>query len=215
MKEKAILLRKQGYSYTYIQTKIPVAKSTLSEWLTDIQFIPNTYTIQTIGKARVASGVYKNKQKILNLIKAKDFAKKDMQYFSKRDRYMVGLGVYIGEGSKTTNFSKISSSDSRIIYFMMTWFQVCFNVPKDNLQIRLHLYPDNNFSDCIEYWMRQTGLSRKQFLKPVIDQRTNKSLKKKNILPYGTAHLSVLSKGEKELGVFLHRRIMALINEIL
>ena len=35
-KEKAIKLRRRGYSYREIMREIPVAKSTLSEWLRSV-----------------------------------------------------------------------------------------------------------------------------------------------------------------------------------
>jgi orotate phosphoribosyltransferase-like protein len=36
LREKAILLRKQGFSYREIMNQIPVAKSTTSEWLQEV-----------------------------------------------------------------------------------------------------------------------------------------------------------------------------------
>ena len=63
IRQKAIELRKAGYSYNYIMNHVPVAKSTLSDWLYDIPFTPNKHTQETIGNARLASGVYRNNLK--------------------------------------------------------------------------------------------------------------------------------------------------------
>ena len=46
LKEKAIELRKAGWSYNTIKEKIGVSKSTLSNWLSRIPFIPNEEIIK-------------------------------------------------------------------------------------------------------------------------------------------------------------------------
>ena len=69
IKQKAIQLRKEGYSHNYILKHVSVAKSTLSDWLHDIPFTPNQYTLDTIGKAHIASGVYKHQIKVKSLEK--------------------------------------------------------------------------------------------------------------------------------------------------
>ena len=47
IKEKAIKLRKEGYSYSYIKDKLGISKGTLSYWLRDIKYVPNEYTLKT------------------------------------------------------------------------------------------------------------------------------------------------------------------------
>jgi D-alanyl-D-alanine carboxypeptidase len=41
IKENAIKLRKEGNSYSFISAKLSIAKSTLSNWLKNIEFMPN------------------------------------------------------------------------------------------------------------------------------------------------------------------------------
>jgi len=215
IKQKAIDLRKQGYSYNYIVKRVPVAKSTLSEWLHNVPFTPNKYTLETIGKARVASGNYKHQIRVESLKKAELQAGKDIGTLSKRDIMMLGLGVYIGEGGKTHRMTRIINSDPRIIKLFIRWIKICFDVDIDNVVIRLFLYPDSDEKKSIEYWSKQTGVPKKHFFRPTIDNRTNKKDSKHNKLPFGTAHVTVKKLGNEDLGVFLHRRIMAWINKIL
>src|SRR3989344_4742427 len=166
IKQKAIQLRKEGYSHNYILKHVSVAKSTLSDWLHDIPFTPNQYTLDTIGKAHIASGVYKHQIKVKSLEKAELQARKDILNLSDRDIMMLGLGLYIGEGGKT-----------------------------ENIKVRLFLYPDNIEKDCIEYWSKQIGVPDSQFFKPTIDIRTNKKMSNKRKLPFGTAHMSINGSG--------------------
>lgn len=83
------------------------------------------------------------------------------------------------------------------------------------IKIRLFLYPDNNEKECIKYWSKYLQISTEQFFKPTIDKRTNKKSSNYGKLPFGTAHISVKSFGNKDFGVYLHRRILAWINRVL
>lgn len=213
--EKAIELRKEGYSYNHIIKSVPVAKSTLSEWLHNVPFTPNKQTLEKIKKARLASGIYKHGAKIKSLEKADLQARKDIISLSKREIMMLGIGLYIGEGGKTDGLTRIINSDPKVIKFAVKWLKVSFGIHVKNIKIRLFLYPDNVEKDCINFWSKSTGIPINQFFKSIIDKRTNKKMSNKNKLPFGTAHLSVMSLGNKNLGVYLHRLIMAWINRVL
>lgn len=215
IKQKAVQLRKEGYSYNYIVKHVPVTKSTLSEWLHEIPFTPNQHTLDTIGKAHIASGVYKHGIKVKSLERAELQAQKDIGNLSDRDILMLGLGIYVGEGSKTDRITRIINSDPKIIRFAIKWFKTTFGVQMKQFKIRLHLYPDNNERESIEYWSKYTGIPMTQFFKPTIDRRTDKKMSNKNKLPFGTAHMSVKSFGDEKFGVYLHRLILAMINQVL
>ncbi len=215
IKNEAIKLRKEGYSYNYIVKQVPVAKSTLSDWLHDIPFKPNEHTIRTISNAHIASGNYKHKIRLESFERARVQAVRDIGDISKRDLMMLGLGIYIGEGGKTRGITRIANSDPKIIKFAIKWFMIIFCVKKTQFRVRLHIYPDNKESECIDYWSKHIEISKSQFFKSTIDNRTNKINKNRRKLPFGTAHMSVKGFGEKKFGVYLHRLIMAWINEVL
>ncbi|MDO8590785.1 MAG: helix-turn-helix domain-containing protein [bacterium] len=215
LREKAEKLRQEGYSYTYISKKLNVAKSTLSYWLPSVPYVPNNETIAVIGKARAASGLAKHKLKLKSITEATTEAKKEMAHLSERDFFMVGLGIYIGEGTKTHGIVRLINSNPDIIKFAVGWFKDSCGLNLANIRIRLHIYPDNNEKKCIEFWSNATGVPMRNFQRTYIDRRTNKKLAKRGKLPYGTAHVSIRSLGEKKFGVFLSRKINAWIEEVL
>jgi transcriptional regulator with XRE-family HTH domain len=114
-KKLTIDLRKNGYSYNLISQKTGVSKSTLSNWLSEFPYTPNRETIDRIGKARAASSLSKSKIKLQSFAEAFAVAKKDIDTLSKRDLFMLGLGVYIGEGTKDGHIIRIINSDPRVI----------------------------------------------------------------------------------------------------
>jgi hypothetical protein len=100
--KKAVELRKAGYSYSYIKRKINVSKSTLCAWLSDLPYKRNQETIEVINRARLMANEAKRAIKIKSIMDAEGVAVKDIGKFTKRDLFMLGIGLYIGEGSKTT-----------------------------------------------------------------------------------------------------------------
>jgi len=214
-KNKAIKLRKAGYSYKHIAKEVSVSKSTLSYWLSNIPYKPNSETIERIGRARAKSGEVKSRQKLDSITRAKHEAKKEIGYINKRDLFMLGLALYIGEGSKSYGITRVINANPEVIRFMVVWFREMFNMGNEHFMIRLHVYPDNNIEECVEFWRKATRLSKSQFQKTQVDKRINKKLSKRGKLPYGTAHLSVKSCGNKEFGVFLARKISAYSDEAL
>ncbi|HEC30599.1 MAG TPA: hypothetical protein ENI66_01120 [Candidatus Yonathbacteria bacterium] len=213
-REKAIKLRKDGHSYNYIADKTGASKGTLNCWLSDIPYIPNNETISRIGKARAKSGEVKSLQKLNSIKMARREAKNEINFVSKRDLFMLGLALYIGEGSKSYGIIRVINANPKVIKFMIKWFKEIFGMSDENFAIRLHLYPDNNEKECLDFWSEKTDLSALQFQKTQIDRRKNKKLSKRGKLPYGTAHLSVKSCGNKRYGVFLARKIDAYTREV-
>lgn len=214
-KEKVIKLREQGYSYNYINEKTNIPKSTLSNWLSKIPCTPNEYSLSKEKQARKQSGLVKTRQKNQSIEKARKIGKKDIGNLSKRDIFMLGIGLYIGEGAKTQDIVRIINADPRIIRFAITWFKDICTLSDENFTLAIHLYPDNNIEQCLSYWSKITGIDRKQFGKTQIDKRVGKKESKRGYLPYGTAHLTIRSKGKKEFGVFLSRRIKTWMDEVL
>jgi hypothetical protein len=211
-RNKAIKLRKEGNSYAFISSKISVSKSTLSEWLKGVPFVPNE---------TIKNNILENNRRIVNISrvdkamsvkKASEYARKHIKSLSDRDMFIFGLGIYLGEGSKTSNQIRVVNSDPRIIKFSMVWFKKCFGLTDENFRVRIHLYPDNDQKEVTAFWMKVLGLKRESFQPSYVDVRLNKKKDRRGVLPYGTAHLGVASNGNKNFGVLLHRRIIASID---
>jgi|SRR3989344_1652944 len=212
LKEKAIKLREAGYSYSMINGKLGIPKATLSNWLAFIRFQPNQEVIEKIGKAKLKSALYKQKLKFENIVAMKIQAAKDIGVLSKRDLFMLGIGLYMGEGSKSFEQVQITNSDPVIIRTAVTWLKTFLNLDIVNFMIQIHAYPDTDLVKSINFWSEEIGVPKKQFSKIIIDTRNNKSLFNKRKLPYGTVSLRI-KKGETNIqGIkSLHRKIMGWI----
>ncbi len=209
LKNKATKLRKAGYSYNMIREELGIAKSTLSNWFTFIPFIPNQRVIERVGEAKLKSALYKQRMKFENIKKMKKEAAIDVGKLSDRDIFMLGIGIYLGEGSKSLEEVRVANSDPMIIKLMIKWLKRFGKLDTKHFKITVHGYPDTDVRNSINFWSRQTRIPPRQFSKTIIDKRQNKSIFKKRKLPYGTAHLYIRSGGTLFPGVkSLHRKIM-------
>lgn len=210
----AMQLRKQGYSYSLIAEQLGVSKGTLSVWLSKLPYTPNLKVLDRVGKARALVNKKRSEAKMATHERAQQAAIKDLATIKKRDIAMIGLGLYIGEGQKNETVGVINS-DPRVIKLAIRWLCEAFGLTIENFTLAIHIYPDNNMQVSLNYWSKVTGIPISQFGKTQVDRRKDKSISKRGKLMHGTAHLRVKSNGNKEFGVFLSRRIRALMDLVL
>ncbi len=139
-------------------------------------------------------------------------ATKDIGKISQRDLFIFGVGLYLGEGCKTNSQVRMINSDPRVIQTTIAWFRM-LGVEKNQFKLRLHLYPDSNIKQSLQFWSHTTSIPVSQFQKHQIDNRIDKKAKNRRKLPFGTAQLTVQSGGRKEYGVLFFRKIQ-LWNEV-
>jgi len=215
IKERAINYRRRGYSYGMISEKLGLAKSTLSNWLKEIPYKPNKRVLKRIKLAPNKSAEIAHNKKVANTLAIKKLARAEIGKLTKRDLKLVGIGLYLGEGSKLYERVRLVNSNPKIIKLAMRWFREICGLKNKNFFLSVHLYPDNNIEETITFWSKITKIPKKQFGKTQIDKRNHKSNKKKRKLPYGTLHIQIKSCGERQFGRNLHRRIMGWIDAVL
>lgn len=211
LKARAIRLRQGGWSYNVIARKLGVAKSTLSHWLREVPYQPNEQVKRSIREGPAKSAQLRHEQKLATILQIRAKAAAELGHLTKRDLWMLGLGLYVGEGSKLYESIRIINSDPEVIRLAMQWFRGICGLSTKNFSVAIHLYPDTRVREACEFWSKVTGLPPGQFGKTQVDRRVNKSSKKQRKLPYGTAHITVKSLGNPSRGVLLHRRILGWI----
>ena len=127
---------------------------------------------------------------------------------------VLGLGIYLGEGTKSFDNIRIINADPVIIKLSIKWFKTIIGLSDSNIFIRLHIYPDNDPKECIKYWSDVTKLPSNNFYPPQVDRRENKKNAKRKKLPFGTAHVIIKSNGNRDYGVKLFRRIKGWIHGV-
>lgn len=206
-RKEAEELRAKGYSYSIIQQRLGVSKSTLSNWFKDEPFTPNQEVLDRVQYGPIKSATKRHNKRVKEIETLKSEGMKEIGEVSGRDLWMLGIGLYIGEGSKTIESVRIINSDPLVIRLAIRWLCEVCGLQKDNITIAIHLYPDSDIEEALKYWQSITELPMSNFRKTQIDKRNNKSNTKKGTLPYGTAHLAVITNGDPSKGVRLYRKM--------
>jgi len=207
-KQNAIELRKKGMSYSLISNQLSISKSTLSNWLKDLPYSPNKQVLDRIRHGQGTYGLRRRQIRLDEISELKLQGIAEVGEMSKRDLWMIGLGLWIGEGSKTMEQIRLVNSDPRVIRLFIRWLREICGLKDENITIAMHLYPDSNELLSMSYWMDITKLPREQFRKTQIDRRLDKKVLKTGKTPYGTLHVTVISNNNSEKGVRLYRKMM-------
>ncbi len=190
-KNKAIVLRKKGYSYGQIKTTLGISKGTLSEWLRPYPLSPER--IKELGANNpIRIEKYRNtmaRKRQIKLDLAFARAKKDIKVLSKREVFLFGFALYWAEGGKTRISSlALGNTDPAMLKFFIKWLTL-LGVPKDRLRIKLHLYKDMDKRGAISFWKKTLGVKSNQFIKPYVKDSRLTDLTYKNGFGHGTCNI--------------------------
>lgn len=214
-KLKAQKLRKQGLSYGEIMLQLPVSKSNLSDWCKDISLTKKQelrlLQLKSLGQRKGSIIAARNKRNS-RIKRTKEIFKKaklELGKLNKRDKFLVGIALYAGEGNKSDGQAGFANADPRLIKFMMMWFKTYCKIPISRFKGSIWLHENLNEKLAKEFWSNLTGIPTEQFFKTYIAKNKVDSKKiRKHIHKYGVFSISF---GNAEQ----HRRIMGLIGGVL
>lgn len=172
-RQEATRLRKKGLSYKEILRRVPVAKSTLSEWLQKMPLTDAEKAILkrrkesniSIGKIRAAAALHSLKiarDEILRKISKVEFEK-----YTKDPFFYVGLSLYWAEGAKRNDLFSFTNSGSDMMLVMLAWMERFFGVRRENVRARLYIHKPYAHENCKGYWSRSIGIPISNFRKTI------------------------------------------------
>lgn len=191
-RERAIILRKEGMSYSAIKEKLGVSKSTLSNWLSDMPLSPERInrlranSPQRIEKFRNTMRVKREGRKNEVLKKVE----KEIGEITPRELFIAGFFLYWAEGGKTQSYNiALANTDPSMLRVYLKWLYA-LGVSKESIRIRLHLYADMKVVDETEFWAKQLQIKTSQFRKPHIKESRLSGLTRRGF-GHGTCNIVV------------------------
>lgn len=185
----AIKLRKKGWSYREIQTKIKISKSSLSLWCKNISLTKNQIARLKNKRPVGNKGALANKIKRLNEINTiHKLARKEIRKLTSYQFKLVGIALYWGEGDKKHN-TGITNSDPEVIKFMMKWFREICKVPEDKFKLSIYYHAGQEETEIKKYWSSIADVSLLQFHKSIFKKEGTGH--RKNILYNGTCKIRI------------------------
>jgi transcriptional regulator with XRE-family HTH domain len=187
-KQKAVVMRKKGMSYSQIKEKLGVSKSTLSGWLYNMPLSEKRIReLQADNPVRIER--YINTMRAKREVRLKEVykkASKDIGKFSKRDLFLAGIFLYWGEGTKAQNsLVALTNTNPAMIKFFIKWLEL-FDVKRKDLKIKLHLYSDMDIKQSLDFWSKELNIPISQFYKSYVKKNSLKYISYKNGFGKGT-----------------------------
>lgn len=172
-REKAIQLRKQGKSYREIMAVVPVAKSSLSKWFTNLPLTKReekflrerALVLQDNGRLKTALLNKERNEKRRDRIRVK--AKIDFERYRNDPFFVLGLALYWAEGAKKNSYFSFINSDVMMMKIMMRWVGTYLLAEPMDYKFRLYIHKVYAHEKCEQYWSRNCGIPYSQFQKTV------------------------------------------------
>jgi transposase-like protein len=216
-RDKALALRHKGYSIGDISKILNKQKSTISYWCKNVTL--TTSQINKLSEKSKSSGlkaILLNSKKLqekrkLNLIKYSELGKRDLGKITDRDLFILGIGLYWGEGYKKGNDEfGFTNSDPTIIKTMIKFLNNIYNVSNEDfiLRVSINKIHKTRERDIVKFWSKTTKTSSLQFTKTSFIKSKPGKQYQNNKAYYGTLRIKVRN------GANLRRRILGSINNI-
>lgn len=198
--QQALELRKQGKSYSQIREELKLSKSTLSVWLKKYPLSRERIN-ELRGRSEARIEKYRQTMQRKRDTRLAQYYKEEKEKWlplSARELFLSGLFLYWGEGGKTIHGQvSINNTDPEVLKFVLYWIRFSLKVPKDKIQVYLHLYTDMDIQQEIRFWGKQLNMHRRYFAKPYIKKSTRAGLTQKGF-GHGTCGLRVNNTVLKE-----------------
>ena len=180
-RNKAVLLRKQGKTYSEIMALIPkISKSTLSYWLSGLELsdkqkekLAQNVNRKLVKARGVALEIAKEKR-----IKYLTDIENDNNYIfkslaNKRVAKITLATLYLGEGSKARRSSlSFGNSSPDIVYLFLKLIRNCYDIDEPKFRCTIQCRADQDISYLEKFWSHLTKIPKKQFYRARIDPRT-------------------------------------------
>lgn len=168
-RNKAIKLRRQGYSLNEISQQLKISKGSASLWLKDISLniqAQKRLTNKRVFAQKKANNTRKNKR---NIEKQKLSNSIHNQYKSLELNPIIYKllcsFLFWAEGNKNTNNISFINSDPIMIKTFLKLFRKSFNLDEKKFRGLVHIHEYHNEKETIEFWSNISKIPINQFQK--------------------------------------------------
>lgn len=197
LKIRAIELRKKGYSYNQILKEIRVSKDSLNRWCSDIKLTRSQYAKITKrvtdggNRGRLKGSKTMHLRRLEEIKTMKILGLKEVGRMTKRERFIAGVSLYLGEGNKNDQIVGFSNANPMIIKFIMDWFREFCEIPEERYIGQIWIHDDKNELQARRYWSKLTKINIQKFNKSYISKNIKSKKVRKNIHNFGVISIRV------------------------
>ncbi|MET4673382.1 hypothetical protein [Streptomyces sp. PvR018] len=206
LREKARELRLQGMTYDRIQVELGCSKSSISLWVRDLPKPERRRTREESSAIGRRGWEATLQRRGAERQAQKQEAAAEVGAITDRELFLVGVGLYWAEGSKSKPYrtqERITfvNSDPGMIEVILAWLRL-LGVGQEQLRFHVHIHETADITAAEQYWIALTGADPSAFGKTSLKTHSPKT-NRKNIgdLYRGCLSVRVLK------GADLYRRV--------
>lgn len=208
LRHRAEALRKKGTSVRNVAKLLGISRSTASIWCRDIVLsekqIAKLESNKMRGsyKGRLLGGLTNKRKREASLVQSEEEARKTISKISKRDIFMLSVGLYWAEGHKTGRTFGLVNSDPDILKIWMSTL-VSMNIDRELFSPRLFLNSAwlEKEKEIIAWWSKKLSIPSESFSRTIIVQSKQKKVFKEETY-HGVLHVRV-KKSSKLIDTWL------------
>ncbi|SNX61769.1 hypothetical protein SAMN06272735_3516 [Streptomyces sp. TLI_55] len=207
LRARARELRLQGWTYDQIQVELGCSKSSISLWVRDLPKPERRKRTREEASAIAKRGW----EATLRLREeerqaTKRTAAQQIGQMTDRELFMVGVGLYWAEGTKSKPYRRqervtFVNSDPDMITLFLAWLNL-LDVEPGRLKFAVHIHQTADVAWAEQFWADHVGIERSALLKTTL-KKHNPSTNRKNVDENYLGCLRVDVRG----GADLYRRI--------
>lgn len=207
-------LRKEGLSIKQISERVGISKSTASIWCQEVSLTvaqkERLFARQIAAghKGRMMGAEANRKRRLERIEKCEKDGSRDIARLTSRDKLMLGLGLYWGEGAKArTSATALINSDPKLILFGMRWFIEQLNVDRADFRPYIYIAASHRgrAREILAFWVNLLDLPSEQFAKIVFLKGSRRKVYENHDSYYGVLALRV------SRGTLLKYRVLGLL----
>ena len=197
---EALKLRRRGLSVGNIAQRLGVSKSSVSTWCEDIQLTSEQRTqllknkIEGGHRGRIIGAETNRNKRLKNMAEQELVARSMIGDLTARDKLMIGIALYWGEGTKAVHSSAtaITNSDPEAVLFARNWFEQ-LGVERSMFQPYIFISETHRMREKVimRFWSRYLHISARQFAPIIFLKGRPKKIYENHNSYYGVVALRV------------------------
>lgn len=185
LKQRAIELRLQGFTYREIQSELGVAvpKGTISGWVSKLTLSESANILLSNKQRHASNGAVNQKLAVAANKRTRNLYFDELRHNNEIYRRQldhptqakIALAMlYLGEGAKSLKHASLvlGNSNPDVIKLYLQLMHKCYSADKVKYRIRIQCRADQDIATLEAYWQKLTGIPKNQFYPTYIDRRT-------------------------------------------
>lgn len=184
LREKAILMRREGRSYRDIREVLGVSKGSLSLWL---RHVPMTEEHKTALAERRLAAARRAAQTNRALATARDQryvaeASAQISEVAESELFVAGVVAYWSEGAKNKPWRRsvnvsFSNSDPALVLLFLRWLGL-LGIDLKDLSFRLHIHESADVDKALRFWSEVIGVPLPRFQRTTLKRHNPRTIRK-------------------------------------